>query len=164
MKHALPASMLALFCAASAIAAAPAPPTMQQVLDICESPTVREAAKKGDTLAWTKMTAAQASTWRKTFLEYNDGTVDVVGWLRGPEVGGDAISFWIAKGRNPHQACSYTPADPATLRQALISHLGTPERADENALVTMLEWTHGHHALIFTQSGTAASLMIANKD
>jgi hypothetical protein len=164
MKTLLLAPIVAFFCAGAAIAAAPPLPPVQLVLDICESSTVAQAAGKGDTLGWSRMTAAQSKEWRTTFVDYNGGTVELVGWVRGPEVGGDAISFWIAKGQNPHQACSYTPADPAALRAALVAHLGAPARADENAIVTMLEWTHGRYALIFSQSGAAGSLMIANKD
>lgn len=59
----------------------------ERLLTICEAPTVQTAMIKGDELGWPRLTDAETEEWRRSFVAYNGGSVDVMGW-RQEKAGG----------------------------------------------------------------------------
>lgn len=61
-------------------AATPADTTLDRLLDVCEASTVQEAMVNGDKLDWQRLSNADIEEWRRNFVGYNGGSVDLVGW------------------------------------------------------------------------------------
>jgi hypothetical protein len=151
-----------LFMAVSTVhanAATPSTLTMEKLLDICTSATVPEAATKGDVLGWPRMTEAQTKSWRASFLQYNGGSVSMVGWKRPQQTGETLLSFWIATGPNAHRSCSYTSADATGLLDALSKQLGAPASLDRSDASTSARWQHGQRETTFTQVKAGSALI-----
>lgn len=84
--------------------AMPVDMTADRLLDICEAPTVQAAMVKGDELGWPRLTDAETQEWRRSFVGYNGGSVEVVGWRGERSSKVELLSFWIATGLNGHRA------------------------------------------------------------
>ncbi|MFK3780311.1 hypothetical protein [Agrobacterium sp. NPDC089420] len=132
--------------------------TVDRLLNICEAPTVEAASVKGDELGWPRMTDTETEDWRRHFVAYNGGSVEVVGW-RG-EV--ESLSFWIATGPNGRKACAYSTARPALFLDALSKRLGAPDSLDKNDAIesTMAWWTRSPVEYSFVQVGASAIINI----
>jgi len=162
MKKMLLASTLLMLTAVQAMAETPAAPatlTVAQLLDLCASTTVTDAATKGDVLGWPRMTDAQTKSWQTSFLRYNGGAVSVVGWKRPQAAGETLLSFWIATGPNAHKACSYTVTDANGLLDALTSQLGKPASLDTSEVSTSAHWQDGQRETSFMQMKAGATLI-----
>lgn len=157
MKLSLLSPFVLSLCAAHAFAAPPIP-SLAQILEICHATTVAEATAKGDALGWTRMTDADTASWRNGFVRHNGGTVEQVGWQRGPAEGDDALSFWIATGPNRHQACTYTPSNQGALVRALTERYGQPVSTDSNEFGMMVQWNDGRHEVIYSRFGNAGGM------
>lgn len=159
MKKFLFASSFLTLSAVQAMAASPATLTMTQLLDLCASTTVAEAATKGDVLGWPRMTDAQTKSWQTSFLRFNGGSVSVVGWKRPQAAGETLLSFWIATGPNAHRACTYTATDTSGLLDALTSQLGKPDSLDTSEVSTSAHWQDGQRETSFTQVKAGSALI-----
>ena len=145
-----------------AASAMPLNMTVDRLLDICEAPTVRAAAAKGDQLGWQDMTDAETEEWRTSFVGYNGGSVQLVGWRREQAGAAESLSFWIAVGPNGHKACTYSTARPAGLLDALSERLGTPDALDKNDAIESISawWTRDEIAFSFVPVGSSALISI----
>ena len=165
MKKILLVSSLLMLPVIQAMAESPATPptpatlTVAQLLDLCASTTVADAASKGDVLGWPRMTDAQTKSWRTSFLRFNGGSVSVVGWKRPQAAGETLLSFWIATGPNAHRACTYTATDTSGLLDALTSQLGKPDSLDTNEVSTSAHWQDGQRETSFTQVKAGSALI-----
>ena len=92
--------------AVGAAAAAPSTLPIAQLVDFCRSTTIAEAEAKGEQLGWRRMTPAELEDWRMGFVAYTDGPVEVSGWRRENNDGGELLSFWVARGPSQHRACA----------------------------------------------------------
>ncbi|RFC65865.1 hypothetical protein DY251_16310 [Mesorhizobium denitrificans] len=139
--------------------------TTDRFLDICDAPNVQAAALKGDQLGWQRLTKAETEEWRSNFLNYNGGSVDVVGWPRERKARSDSMSFWVAVGPNAHKACAYSTARPGGWLDALSARLGEPDTLDKDDTVEVISasWTRGTVEYSFAQAGSSASITIAAK-
>lgn len=136
--------------------------TVNRVLDICDAITVAEASAKGHELGWQRMADSDMEEWRRSFVAYNGGSVDVVGWRREQADGEETFSFWIAEGPNGHKACIYSTRDAAGVLDALSQRLGEPqnlERYDEAEMVSAW-WVEGEREYSFTQTGSSAMIAV----
>lgn len=158
------AAVLMVLPISEAAVAIPPTPTVAQLLDICLSSTVSEAAAKGSALGWDRMRDQETAAWRRSFLAYNGGSVDVIGWRRGENEGAGLLSFWIAKGANSHRACSYSLAGPSALLDALTEHLGTPDTLDKSGSGATAYWKKGAMEVSFSQFGSSTDVNIAHSD
>lgn len=140
--------------------AMPVDMTADRLLDICEAPTVQAVLVKGDELGWPRMTDAETEDWRRHFVAYNGGSVEVVGWRDEAE----SLSFWIATGPNGHKACAYSTARPAGFLDALSKRLGAPDNLDRNDAIesTMARWTRSPVEYSFVQVGASAIINITS--
>ena len=138
--------------------------TTGQLFDICKAPSVSEAAARGDRLGWSRSDEAQLDEWRQSFMRYNGGSVDVVGWKRGEAERGDSLSFWVAEGPNGHKACAYSAADASGLLEALSRHLGKPDSLDRTEVVTSAYWKTGSIEVYYSQVGAGALVNISSQD
>ena len=145
-------------------AAAGMPPvlTMAQVLDFCASPSVQEAAARGDELGWQRMGNAQFEPWLASFKAHNDGWVEVVGWTRGPTEGDGSLSFWTAQALDGQRACSYSIADAPGLLEELSGQLGTPGNLYKDNLMTSASWGSGSSAIYFSQVASTVLVSITH--
>lgn len=162
MKPFLLVPIVVSFCAAQAIAAPPVP-AIAQILDICHATTIAEATAKGDALGWARMTDADTKSWREGFVRHNGGTVEQIGWKRGPAEGDDTLSYWIATGPNRHKACTYTPSNQGALVRALTDRLGPPVSTDSNQYGMMVQWYEGRHEIVYSRFGTAGNMVSVDK-
>ncbi|MBV8568814.1 MAG: hypothetical protein JO273_25510 [Methylobacteriaceae bacterium] len=135
--------------------------TLGQLLDICASSTVAQAAAKGDGLRWRRVSDAQLADWRSRFVAYNGGSVEALGWQRGEKEGDGLLSFWTARGKNAHRACAYSVRNPGGLLDALIAHFGPPKSLDRYDFGTTATWKQGAVEISFSQVGSSAVLNIA---
>ena len=162
MKKMLLASTLLMLPAVQVMATMPAAPAtlnMAQLLDLCASTTVADAATKGDVLGWPRMTDAQTKSWRLSFLHFNGGSVSSVGWKRPQPAGETLLSFWIATGPNAHRACSYTATDATGLLDALTRQLGAPASLNTSEVSTSAHWQHGQREITFVQVNAGSALI-----
>ncbi len=162
MKKLLLASTFLMLSAVQPVAAAPATLSMEQLLDLCASTTVADAAVKGDVLGWPRMTDAQTRSWRLSFLHFNGGSVSSVGWKRPQAAGETLLSFWIATGPNAHRACSYTATDATGLLDALTRQLGAPASLNTSEVSTSAHWQHGQREITFVQVNAGSTLININ--
>jgi hypothetical protein len=159
----LAAAALGMIFATGSVAAMPAL-TAAQLFDVCGSSTISEAAAKGDSLGWPRMTDAQLEEWRSSFVAYNGGSVQVLAWRRGEKDGDDSLSFWIARGPNGHRACSYSTASPAGLLDALSEHFGAPDTLDKYEFGATATWKRDTAEIYFSQVGSRAGVTISGGD
>jgi hypothetical protein len=117
--------------AVGAAAAAPSTLPFAQLVDFCGSTTIAEAEAKGERLGWRRMTAAELEDWRLGFVTYAGGSVEIAGWRREDNDGGESLSFWVARGPSRHRACAYTATNPARLLDDLSEHFGTPNNLEK---------------------------------
>ena len=101
--------------AIGAAAAAPSTLPFAQLVDFCGCTTIAEAEAKGEQLGWRRMTAAELEDWRMGFVAYTGGSVEISGWRREDNDGGESLSFWVARGPSRHRVCAYTATNPARL-------------------------------------------------
>lgn len=144
--------------------AMPPPLTFAQLLDICGSSTVPEAAGKGDKLGWLPLSGPKVEEWRRAFVAHNGGSVQVVGWRRGEKDGDGLLSFRIAQGPSQHRACSYSLADPAGLLEALTERFGAPASFDKLEFGTTAFWKRASAEIAFSQVGSSAGVIISHRD
>lgn len=138
--------------------------TAERLLDICEAPTVQTAMTKGDELGWPRLTDAETEEWRRSFVGYNGGSVDVVGWRQEKAGGAESLSFWLATGPNGHKACAYSTPRPAGFLDALSEKLGAPDNLDKNDEIesTTAWWKRGAVEYSFVQVGSSAVINIGS--
>lgn len=96
---------------------------VENVLTICSAPDVRTAVDLANHLGWRRQTDAQVGEWRKAFVGYNGGSVDVVALNNGEGDKVDKLSFWLATGRTDIK-----------LALTQLAHLTVYERQWRNAL------------------------------
>ncbi|MCT7378627.1 hypothetical protein [Chelativorans salis] len=162
MRVTVISSICAAFLNVGAATAMPLDMTVDRLLNICEAPTVRAAAGKGDELGWQRLTGAETEEWRTSFVGYNGGSVELVGWQRTQAGGAESLSFWIAVGPNGHKACAYSTARPAGFLDALSERLGAPDSLEKNDAIesTSAWWTRDEIAFSFVQVGSSALISI----
>jgi hypothetical protein len=153
-----------MFLVAGLAVAMPPALTIDQLLDICRSLTVLEAAAKGDRLGWPRMTGARVEEWRAGFLSYNGGAVQVLSWQREAKDVADAVSFWTAQGPNGHRACSYSTANSAGLLDALSARFGTPASLERYDFGAVASWSLGRAEVSFSQVGSNAVVNIRDHE
>jgi hypothetical protein len=142
--------------------AMPADMTVDRLLNICEAPTVQAAMVKGDELGWQRLTDADTEDWRRHFVAYNGGSVDVVGWRGQKADEAESLSFWVATGPNGHKACAYSTARPAGFLDALSERLGAPDSLEKNEAIESITawWKRGAVEYSFVQVGSSAVINI----
>jgi len=150
--------------AAKAIAAMPAPLTLDQLVEICGSSTIAEAAARGDTSGWGRMSDQIVANWKAGFLAYNGGPVQVVGWRRSDDEKDGLLSFWIAGGPNAQKACTYMIFGQAGFLEGLEKRFGSPDGRDQYDDRITAFWKKGPQEIAF--SGTSANVLvtISSKD
>ncbi|NGN40752.1 hypothetical protein G6N74_06720 [Mesorhizobium sp. CGMCC 1.15528] len=137
--------------------------TLDQLFSICESRSVSEAVSQGDRLGWQRSSEAQLDDWRQSFVGYNGGSVEVVGWRRGEPERGDSLQFWVAEGPNSHKACYYSASDAAGLLDALSQRIGKPDSLDKNEVVISAHWKTGSTEVYYSQAGAGALVNISSR-
>lgn len=142
-------------------ASLPAKPTVAQLLDVCSSATVAEAAVRGSRLGWERMGEARFASWRAA-IEQNGLRVQAVGWARGPEEGDGLLSFFTLLGVGAQNMCSYSVGDAAGLLEGLSGALGTPSRREEGEIITSVEWAWRLGVVSFVQVGTSGLVSVTN--
>lgn len=107
---------------------------------------------------------ANIDEWRRSFVGYNNGSVDVVGWRREREGGAELLSFWIAAGPDGHKACAYTTPRPSGFLDALSDRFGVPDNLDKNDVIESVTagWKRGAVDYSFVQVGTSAVINISS--
>lgn len=138
--------------------------TADRLLDICEAPTVQAAMLKGDELGWPRLTDAETEEWRRSFVGYNGGSVEVVGWRGERSSKVELLSFWIATGPNGQKACAYFTATPGGFLDALSKRLGAPDSLDKNDATesTTAWWKRSAVEYSFVQVGSSATINIGS--
>lgn len=157
-------SSFAAFLSFGEAAATPADMTVERLIDLCEVSTVQEAMLNGDKLDWQRLSNADIEEWRRGFVGYNGGSVDVVGWRHEREGGAELLSFWIAAGPNGHKACAFTTPRPAGFMDALSERLGAPDNLDKNDAINSVTalWKRGVVDYSFVQVGASAVINISS--
>ncbi|MBZ5759279.1 MULTISPECIES: hypothetical protein [Rhizobium] len=149
-------SVIVAFAATVSAAQQPMPLTADQLIGICESSTVVEASKKGDVLGWQPV---EDKAWKKSFENYNGGSVDVVGWRRGAKDSDGLLSFWISTGPVSTRMCSfYASGDGAALLSAFFSHFGKPSKLDKFELGLIADWERAGDVVELNQTGNLLSV------
>ncbi|MCK4207137.1 hypothetical protein J3U99_20415 [Brucella pituitosa] len=145
-----------------AATAMPEDMTVDRLLAICEAIDVQAATVKGEVLGWRRLTDVETEEWRNNFVNYNGGSVEVVGWRREKAGHTDLFSFWVAVGANGHKACSYSTARSAGLLDALSGRLGEPDILDrhDTAEVISASWTRGAVVYSFAQVGSSVTFAV----
>lgn len=149
-------TICAMLVTIGTVTAMPIDMTIGRLLDICEAPAVTVAAQKGDELGWRRLTDAETQEWHTSFVAYNGGSVEIVGWQREEAGKDESLSFWIAVGPNGHTACAYSTEGPSEFLDALSQRLGSPDNFDRNDAVEMISasWTRGATQYSFVQVGS----------
>lgn len=157
-------SCFAAFLSFGEAAATPADTMVDRLLDICEASTVQEAMVNGDKLEWQRLSNADIEEWRRNFVGYNGGSVDLVGWRHEREGGVELLSFWIAAGPDGHKACAFTTPRPAGFMDALSERLGAPDNLDKNDAINSVTalWKLGAIDYSFVQVGASAVINISS--
>lgn len=157
-------SCFAAFLSFGEAAATPANMTVERLLTICEALTVQEAMVNGDKLDWKRLTDADIDEWRRSFVGYSGGSVDVVGWRHEREGAAELLSFWIAAGPNGHKACAYTTPTSAGFLDALSERLGAPDNLDKNEVIESVTagWKRGAVDYSFVQVGASAVINVSS--
>jgi hypothetical protein len=161
-------SIIGSFCSALLVfgvaTAMPADITAERLLNICEAPTVQAAMIEGDALGWPRLTGAETEEWRRSFVTYDGGSVDVVGWRQEEAGRVESLSLWLATGPNGHKACAYSTSRPAGFLDALSERLGAPDNLDKNDAIesTTAWWKRGAVEYSFVQVGSSAVINIGS--
>lgn len=157
-------SCFATFLSFGEAAATSADMTVDRLLGVCEAPTVQEAMVNGDKLDWQRLSSTDIEEWRRSFVGYNGGSVDVVGWRHEREGGVELLSFWIAAGPDGHKACAFTTPRPAGFVDALSERLGAPDNLDKNDAIESVTaaWKRGAVEYSFVQVGSSAVINIGS--
>jgi len=160
------AIVLATLLACAVLSAAGSSPAMSTsadfaaILDVCEAISLDEATNRGGRLGWP--TAPEDRDWRAGFERHNGGPVHVVGWRRAEREGDGLLSYWVASGRDPHRACSFTTDQPGLL-DALRDRFGTPDTIEEHGDIVSAFWRRGEAEVSLTQVGTSSSLTLSRR-
>ncbi|MGY5804267.1 hypothetical protein ACXHMN_23285 [Rhizobium sp. LEGMi12c] len=135
----------------------------ERLLDVCSSRTIAEVTVKGGRLGWEVIPSTDPSTvsWRQSFISYNGGSVDVVGWRKRSTDNEETISFWVAQGPNAHKACSYSIKVAGRLLDDLTESLGRPSQFDKDEVATTAFWKRGSGEISFSQVGSTATVVIS---
>ena len=151
------------FMAGGVSIAAPQALSPKRLLEVCNSQSIAEVTAKGNQLGWETVPATDPSTveWRKSFVSYNGGSVDVVGWRKTSTENVEVLSFWVAEGPNAHKACSYSINVADGLLDALIELLGRPSTLHKDEVSTTAFWKQGTREISYSQVGTAAGVVIS---
>lgn len=154
--------LFASFIISGVAMAQPIDMTVERLLELCEAASVSAAATKGDELGWQRLSDAEIEDWRRNFVAYNAGSVDVVGWRRERAGNDESIAFWIAEGPNAHKACMHSTAKPGDLLEAMTAQLGTPDSLErhEAAELISVSWLRDGRRYAFDQVGTRALVSI----
>lgn len=139
--------------------ALPPKPTVAQLLDICSSVTVAEAAGKGGRLGWERMDEARIAPWRASFTRSGQA-VEVVGWFRGPQERDGRLSFWIMAGAPLQRTCSYSVGDASGLLEELSGVFGPARRQEVGDTITSAEWAWRMSVVSFIQVGAGALVTV----
>jgi hypothetical protein len=161
MRGILIGTLSILLCAVEVAAALPKSLTASQLVELCKSSTVSDAVEKGDQLGWRKMNDADLNEWRTSFISYNGGSVDVVGWKRGEGEGDGTVAFWIAQGPNGHKACMYSVGESTGLLDDLSALLGTPQTFDKLEFGAVASWKTDSMEASFSQVSSSATVSIS---
>lgn len=161
MRSSLLCTLCSLFLTVESAFALPKTLTATQLVDICSSSTVSDAAAKGDQLSWQRMSDADFNEWRTGFLAYNGGSVDIVGWQHGQGEHVVSLSFWIAQGPNSHKACNYSLGSDAGLLGGLTEILGAPETVE--GMAGNAYWKTELMEVYYTQGGASRLVNISYK-
>ncbi|WP_323687599.1 hypothetical protein [Rhizobium sp. AN88] len=147
-------------------AATPADTTVERFLDVCEASTVQEAMVNGDKLDWQRLSNADIEEWRRNFVGYSGGSVNLVGWRHEREGGVELLSFWIAAGPDGHKACAFTTPRPAGFMDALSERLGAPDNLDKNDAINSVTalWKRAQSIILLFRSGRLPSSISAQVD
>ncbi|MCR9058436.1 MAG: hypothetical protein NXI02_13960 [Rhodobacteraceae bacterium] len=137
--------------------------TAERLFDICEASTVDEAAAKGEKLGWQRMSDAQLEEWRASFVGYNGGSVEVLGWQQETPGAAVSLSFWIATGPNAHKACSFSTKQPGDLLEAISERLGSPDslNKDDALGVVSASWKRDGAEYYFSQVGSSVAVNVS---
>jgi hypothetical protein len=140
-------------------------PTLAQVIQLCDSQTIAEAAATGDQLGWQRVSESDPGfvEWRTNFLRYNGSSVDAVSWRRGKEDNDGQLAFWIARGPDNYRACYYATATPSDLLDALSGRFGSPANLDKYGLATVATWKQGSKEISFSEVGSVATVYIFSR-
>lgn len=163
LRH-LGVSTIGSFCSAFLSFGVTTAMPAERLLTICEAPTVQTAMTKGDELGWPRLTDAETEEWRRSFVAYNGGSVDVVGWRHEKAGGVESLSFWLATGSNGHKACAYSTPRPAGFLDASSERLGAPDNLDKNDAIESMTawWKRGAVDYSFAQVGSSAVVNIGS--
>lgn len=164
LKVATISSCFAAFLSFGEAAATSADMTVERLLTICEASTVQEAMVNGDELDWRRLSSADIEEWRRSFVGYHGGSVDVVGWRHERGGGAELLSFWIAVGPDGHKACAFTTPRPAGFLDVLSDRLGSPDNLDKNDVIESVTavWKRGAVDYSFVQVGSSAVINISS--
>jgi len=154
---------VSLLFAATAAADTPSALSFAQLIDFCGSDTLAGAEAKADGLGWRRLTDAELKDWRTGFVAHNGGAVEVSGWQRGEE-GGDALSFWVARGADQHRACAYTTNGPSRLLDELTERFGPPQNLDKQEFGLTASWKLGAMEISYSRVGKSAVLYVVHSD
>lgn len=130
--------------------------TTSQLMDVCASSTVAEAAAHGERFGWKRQDDARLAEWRSGFLRHNGGAVEVIGWQPGPEEQNGLLSFWVANGPNAHRACYFSVTGVDGLLRDLSTTLGRPASLDEMGDIVSAAWTLGPTEVQYVRTGDSA--------
>ncbi len=145
---------------AGSLSAMSASADLTAILDVCEATSLDEAANRGEQLGWPK--APEDRDWRAGFERHNGGPVQVVGWRRIEREGDGLLSYWVASGRHPHTACSFSTDQPGLL-EALRDRFGTPDTFEEHDDIVSAFWKRGEAEISLTRVGASSSLNISRR-
>jgi hypothetical protein len=134
---------------------------MDQLMGVCLSTTLAEAAEAGDRLGWVSEDPQALEDWRSGFLGYNGGPVEVIGWRQGEAEKDEALSFWVAGGVNAHRACTYSASDGKGLLAALTDRFGLPKQSDTTPIGGSAYWFSDGYEIAFTHVASSALVNIS---
>jgi len=110
------------------------------------------------------MTAAELEDWRMGFVAYTGGSVEISGWRREDNDGGESLSFWVTRGPSRHRACAYTATNPARLLDDLSERFGTPNNLEKYDFGTTASWKLGATEISFSRVGQIAVFYVVHSD
>lgn len=129
---------------------------VKMIVDVCMASNISDAVVKGQALHWHRIIDKE---WEDSFIRYNGGTVEVVGWRRGDDERDGLLSFWIANGPSPHRSCSYIgPANGEEILKETTARLGAPLTLETDYIGTFAEWGVNSERVELYQVGTLVSI------
>ena len=130
------------------------------ILYVCEAVTLEEAEARGERLGWPA--APDDRNWRAAFERHNGGTVRLIGWRRGGREGDGLLSYWVASGRNAHEACTFATDLPGLL-EALRDRFGAPDTFDEHGEIVSAFWQRDGAEIYFTRVGKSTHVNLSRR-